>query len=205
MNLNWIFKMNKKFVILILCLFTTLNVLLAQKTKAVIYFKNGDTITGLGKITGNYVKYRKNRKEKSSKLHFSKLERVKIYYTDEITNYVYLKVENQATPKVFEEVTVGDISLYRIVSQSYNSGFGAMGGTGFSGGYSYTIKNFYLKRVEQDFVIHLGSNQLFTKNFKKAASEFFKDCPKLVKLIQNRELKKRGLIEIVEFYNHQCN
>jgi len=201
--------MAKKFIILIICVFTTLSVLQAQKTKAVIYFKNGDTIAGLGKIKGNSVKYRKNRKEKSSKLHFSKLERVKIYYTDEITSYVYLKVKNQDTPKVFEEVTVGNISLYRTVSQSYNpgfgGGFGAMGGTGFSGGYSYTIKNFYVKRREQDFVIHLGSNQLFTKNFKKAASEYFKDCPKLVKLIQNREFKKRDLIEIVEFYNQQCN
>jgi len=45
---------------------------------------------------------------------------------------------------------------------------------------------------------------LFTKNFKKAASAYFKDCPSLVKKIQSRTFKKRDLEKIVSYYNNKC-
>ncbi|MFA5297478.1 MAG: hypothetical protein WC389_04645 [Lutibacter sp.] len=201
--------MNKKIITLIICLLTTLTTLKAQNAKVVITLKNGDTIMGYGKIKSDYLKYRINRNEKSVKIHFSKLERVKIYYTGETTNYVYLKVKNEEKYKVLEEVETGNVNLYKLSKQVYSPGYmgsnGNIGSVGFSGGYSYNINSFYVKKNGETEAIHLASNELFSKNFKEEASEYFKDCPQLVLKIQNKELKKRDLIEIIEFYNHQCN
>ena len=43
------------------------------------------------------------------------------------------------------------------------------------------------------------------KNFKKSASIFFEDCPKLVEKISNKEYKLDQLPEIIEFYKVNCN
>ena len=86
-------------------------------------------------------------------------------------------------------------------------GFAAAGGSGNAafGGYHYNINNFYVKNEGDSEVIHLGSNQLFTKNFKQGASEFFKSCPELVEKIQNREFKKKDIVRIVRYFNLDCN
>ena len=69
----------------------------------------------------------------------------------------------------------------------------------------YDIKNLYVTKGVNGDVTHLGLNQLFSKNFKNAASDYFSDCPELVAKIQNKEYKKKHIRDIVNFYNLQCN
>lgn len=180
----------------------------AQKTKAVLTFKDGSIKTGLGKIAGKNIKFRTRKKAKAVKYPMTSLQQAKIYYQTEVTTYVSVKVKGREAPSVLEQVATGKVDLYLKLTQGYNpsyvnNGFGTNGN--FMGGYIYSINDFYVKKEGETEAFHLGSNQLFTKNFKKAASDFFKDCPELVKKIQDRSLKKRDLIEIVEFYNNQCD
>lgn len=85
-----------------------------------------------------------------------------------------------------------------------------MGGGGYSGGGMmmgggyYSISNYYVKKDNDKEVTHLGSTGLFSKNFKKAASSYFSDCPSLVAKIQHKEFKKRHIEEIVAYYNTNC-
>ncbi len=180
----------------------------AQKEKTTLIFKDGSVKTGLGKLTGNRIKFRTNKKEKGVKYDFSLLKEAKLSGK----TYVSLGVKGKEKPKVLERLLVGKVYLYRTVDLVYTSyvgnlgGFRGRAGVGFvGGGQYYNIKNFYVRKKTENEVTHLGSNQLFTKNFKQAASNYFKDCPKLVKRIQNRALKKRDLKEIVQFYNNQCH
>ncbi len=183
----------------------------AQRTKAVLYFKDGTQITGLGKLKGaNKVKFRKTRKDKAKKYDFKNLEKVKIYEADDINTYVYLKVKDKNHYRVLEEVIVGAVSLYKIVSHGQHAGVG-MGGFGGAGGgmaigmgTSFSIKSYYVKRKNDQAVTHLGSTSLFSKSFKKAAGSYFKDCLNLVEKIQNKEFKKRDIREVVEYYNTEC-
>jgi hypothetical protein len=204
------FKNNQReinFKVPILMLFTLASIAVhAQKTKAVLQFKDGTTKTGLGKIVGNNIKFRNNKNHKAVKYDFSILKSAKIYYQTDITTYVSVRVKERDKPIVLEQVATGKVNLYQKSTQGYNPGFAnnGFGGAGFTGGYTYSINNFYVKKKGKAAAFHLGSNQLFTKNFKQAASDFFKDCPELVKKIQNRELKKKHLREIVEYYNNQC-
>lgn len=185
--------------------------LYAQRTKAILFFKDGTQITGLGKLKGaNKVKFRKTRKDKAKKYDFKNLEKVKIYEADDIITYVYLKIKGKNKYKVLEQVVVGEVMLYKIVAQGQHAGVGmggfggAGGGMGFGMGTSFTIKNYYVKRKNDQEVTHLGSTSLFSKSFKKAAGNYFKDCLNLVKKIQNKEYKKRDIREVVEYYNTEC-
>jgi hypothetical protein len=187
----------------------------AQRTKATLTFKDGTVLRGLGRLKGSAsVKFRKDKKTKATKYHFKDLEKVTFYNEDEATTYVYFSIKEKLKPKVLEEILVGEISLYRIVIRGQHAGFGiggvgpggfgSGGGMAFGMGHGYTIKNYYVKRANEIEVSHLGSTSLFSKNFKKAASKYFEDCPELVDKIQTKEYRKRDLRSIIEFYNTHC-
>jgi len=164
-------------------------------------------------ISQDRVKFRKNKKSKAKKYPFKTLKHVKIKEYDEFHTYAYIRVQNKKKPRVLEVKLTGYLSLYEL-SRTYHSphnfgggagGFGGGGASvGFTFGHSYNINNFYVRKEGQKEATHLGSNQLFSKNFKKAASAYFKDCPSLVKKIQSRTFKKRDLEKIVSYYNNKC-
>lgn len=185
-------------------------VAISQNKEATIVFKDGKEILGYGKLIGNdKVKFKKNKKEKAQKYNFRELKEVVIYDNNGSKTYVQEHVMGKKKPRVMERVITGKVTLYKEVSDGYNAGFvsggGANGmGTISMGGGSHSIKNYYLKRWGDDKVFHVGSNQLFKKDFKKAASQFFNDCPSLVEKIQSDEFIKRNIGEIVNYYNVHC-
>ncbi len=198
-------------LLFLLLAFSTVQ-LQAQKTKAILTFKDGTVLEGLGKIKSfGKVKFRKARKEKAIKYSFEELEKVKIYEGGEINTYVYRPVKDSEFSKVLQLIEKGKVTLYRIHSEGYvanaNMGTGGFGGAGvgFGAGNYYSINNYYVQRGNEEEVTHLGSNQLFSKNFKKAASSYFADCASLIEKIQTKEFKKRHIREVVEYYNNDCN
>lgn len=50
-----------------------------------------------------------------------------------------------------------------------------------------------------------GSNAIYGNRFKKNARKFFSDCPKLVELIDKKEIKNKNKIKAFEFYDNNCN
>ena len=194
-----------------LSLFICSTPLHAQKSKAVLTFKDGNIKKGFGVlVSGNRVKFRAKRKSKPIKYHFKNLETVTITRKDDSRTYAYIRVQNKNKPRVLEVKVAGNLSLYELSRTHYSGGHigGAGGAGGFGGGftpvYTYNINNFYVLKEGQKEATHLGSNHLFSKNFKKAASAYFKDCPSLVKKIQSRTFKKRDLEKIVTYYNNKC-
>lgn len=194
------------------CSLATTEILIAQKSEAKLVFKDGTVLKGLGKLKGTAsVKFRKNKKAKAKKYHFRDLESVQLYIEEFVKTYVYLPVKKKNKYRVLEEVVVGDISLYKIVSQGTHVpmgvGFsGAAGGMGMgmSMGSGFSIKSYYLRKKGEKEVTHITSTDLFSKNFKKAATAYFKDCPDLVEKIKTKEYRKREIRAIVEFYNSKC-
>ena len=173
----------------------------AQLNSSELILNNGDKFTVLGKIKGEYFKYKKHSKDKAKKLHFSEIDYVKIHYSkNDIKTFRYFKIADTEKSKVLEEVEKGKVSLYTTSTNGYVNPFGA----GMQR-IAYTIENYYLKKQGGQEVIHLGSNQLFTKNFIEGASLFFEDCMELVKKIKTKKFKKRDIVDIVKFYNTHCN
>jgi hypothetical protein len=71
-------------------------------------------------------------------------------------------------------------------------------------GAGFTIKNYYLRKKHEKEVTHISSTHLFSKNFKKAATSYFEDCPDLVEKIATKEYRKRDIRAVIEFYNAKC-
>jgi len=194
-------------VIGLLFLFFSAN---AQKTKGTLFFKDGSVKEGLVRLTnGEKVKFRPNKKAKATKYVFSELTEVRIMESSKPSIYVQILAKGHNGPRIVKEIVKGRVSLYHLEtigsSPMYMPNAGDPGGGSFTTFGTYNIKNLFVKREGENVATHLGSDQLFTKNFKKAASEFFKDCEVLVSRIQQREYKKRDVKEIVTFYNNKCD
>lgn len=182
----------------------------SQKTKATIYLTNGESIEGYGSLTGkSKIKFKKAKEEKPTIYRYGEVDSIRIYSNDELNTYVIQKIKGKKKTKTLEQLVVGKINLYRTVHYGNSPRFTQggnynTGGSIFGLGSSFTIKNFYVRRANEKEATYLGSTHLFSKSFKKASSEYFKDCPVLVDKIEKGEYKKRDLRAIIEFYNNSC-
>ncbi len=198
----------KKTLLLTLTVF--LFNLSAQKTKAIIYFKDGEQKEGYGILArSNSVKFTDSKKGKLEKYTRDDLKAVKIYTDEGIKKYVYVKVENHKKSILINEVMKGDLSLYTETKYNYNStsGFAGMGnGLGFVlGGGGYEITKYFLLKKGWDEAVSFGKRgESITKNFKKVAKESFEECPSLLTKVENGDFKRKDIVEMVEFYNENC-
>ncbi|MGS2765197.1 hypothetical protein [Sinomicrobium sp. M5D2P9] len=195
-----------KVVSLLICVFlvTGLN---AQIRPSRIFLKSGEELIAKGKIKGDHYRYKLYSKGKRIDTHFDDIDHIDVFVTkDSIVTYRGIKVKTSVKPEIVREVRTGEVNLYIASAGGSTSMPMSSGGFGgFSVPVTYTIENYYLRRKGEEEATHLGSNQLFTKNFMEAASDYFKDCPLLVEKIENKEYKKRHLEEVVTFYNTRCN
>ncbi len=193
---------------LVLVFLLVLSSLSAQKTKGTLFFKDGIVKKGLVRLTGSgKIKYKSSKKAKATKYDFSEFEKVDILENKETVVYVHILARGHNGPQVVRELVKGKVSLYHLLSTGGGPVFmpgNGPGGGSYTHNRTYDIKHLYVKRKGENVATHLGSDQLFTKNFKKAASRFFKDCTSLVQKIENRAYKKRDIKEIVAFYNNEC-
>lgn len=200
--------MNLKVVLIIMILLCTVSAK-AQKTKAVLIFKNGSQLEGLAQL--NYweqIKFRKERGGQRERFTFQEVDTLKLFKDDKLAIYVQVKIKNSGIHKVLELVDQGkNLIHYREEIKVYwaspsTSNWNSMPSTNMGGGYDYT--NSYVRKPGENEATYLASTSWLSGNFKKTASDYFADCPSLVSKIQNRELKKRDLKEIIDYYNTQC-
>ncbi|UOY08634.1 hypothetical protein L0P88_08785 [Muricauda sp. SCSIO 64092] len=196
-----IMALSVSFLFMALCL--------GQKTRAELLFKDGAQLKGLAELSpSKTIRFKEHPMAKRQWYTFNEVDTLKLYYDIEPTIYVNLQVKNKILPKFLEIAQKGKkVVAYHETSIGYmvpaafpNGGFDGVTNTGRF----YKVGSSYLRKTNEKEAIHLGSNQLFTKNFKKAASNFFADCPELVNKILDKEFKRKHLEEIIAFYNNQC-
>ncbi|MBC2845776.1 hypothetical protein [Winogradskyella flava] len=130
----------------------------------------------------------------------------KLYYHD-FYRYEY-DIRKSGISKIYlrnvqEMVCIEDNTYYLLPlivegdCNLYSSG-GAMA-------YSVATFSYFIKRKEEKVATKIGTTNLISKNFKAVAMDYFSDCKKMEEKIKKRFKKKRKrLIEIVEFYNSNC-
>ncbi|WP_324024775.1 hypothetical protein QSV08_16300 [Maribacter sp. BPC-D8] len=200
--------MKKTILLVLICCFVGSSFAIAQNDAATIYFKDGTKLQGLAKlVNGDQVKFKKFKGDKAQKYHFDNLEQVVINDREEASTYIYLETR-EGYFNVVRELEIGAVNLYVLEQTGYSAPMfigGVHGQMNMAHGNYYDIKNLYVRRGVSGEITHLGSNQLFSKNFKNAASAYFSDCPILVEKIINKEYKKKHIRDIVNFYNLKCN
>ena len=198
----------KKIVIITVFLFVL--PMTAQKEKAILHFKDDSKITGLAKIisSGARIKFRKDKQSKYKVYTPDNVESIEIYEKESFSttvysHYYFRKTKKNTLPRLLKLMEDGKANLYLDYNE-YNKVF-VIGSNGISPAVNSSISHYYVSRAGDEFVTRLGGQgSLFKKNFKKGASEYFKDCPELVKKIENKEFKRRDIEEVVNFYNREC-
>ncbi|WP_299318243.1 hypothetical protein [uncultured Maribacter sp.] len=200
--------MKKTILLVLICCFVGSSFAIAQNDAATIYFKDGTKLQGLAKlINGDQVKFKNFKGDKAQKYHFDNLEQVVINDKEKPSTYIYLETR-EGYFNVVRELEIGAVNLYVLEQTGYSAPMfvgGVNGQMNMAHGNYYDIKNLYVRRGVNGEITHLGSNQLFSKNFKNEASAYFSDCPVLVEKIINKEYKKKHIRDIVNFYNLKCN
>ena len=94
-------------------------------------------------------------------------------------------------PRVYS----GEISVFK--NAFHNS-------VGFGGTVTGTYQDFNYVMTREGYPTTIAGNGI-GYSFKKKMSEYFKDCPELVKRINKKEFKAKDTIDMVKFYHTQCN
>jgi hypothetical protein len=165
--------------------------------------KNGQTADVLGKAKDDYFIFKETANSKPKTIHASKIEYLKMKNNlSDFSKFRYLKVRSTGKYLLMEEAIEGSVSLFIITSRFHHANpFGA----GMVTMPSSIIVNHYMKRNEDDEVVFLSSTHFANSNLKSVGLEFFKDCPKLVEKIENKEFKKSQVEDVVKYYNSNCS
>jgi len=167
-----------------------------QFKEGIIYDKTGKERKGLIKVKrfdGIIFKLDKSSKE----IYYDEKHIIgyDIKEENDIEKYRYKIVENASFLRPMKMEILGKISLFSVYN--YGTHYAPMGPGGMMtpmSSYSRTI--YFVEKNNR--LIRTGSR------LNKKPLELFKDCPKLIEKLDNKEIKKKEIKKIVNFYNSNC-
>ncbi|MCL7764434.1 hypothetical protein MPF19_13490 [Polaribacter sp. Z014] len=178
----------------------------AQYKKGIIFLTDSTEIKGLIKVrTLDGIKYKENDSSSVKKLNDRQLIGYNITEDGIETKYRFKKIESKFKNKQrfgpgrkiktdqkirMKIVRSGKINLYSVFVSNAGSAMGM--GLPVSSGNLYYIE-------KDNKTIKLGTK------IKSKYYYLFEDCPELIKKIKTKELKHTNLIEIIEYYNKNCD
>ena len=206
-------QMNKNYFSLILLVLISINTF-SQSNKVTVFYKNGDSIQGyVNRILSDDIKFSKEKKGKYKWLKSKGLDKLIIYSENGIKerHYLQYKKNSKKSKTILATLVLKGKVNYYINTYNFGNGFRNDGTFFGMSQNSYYDKGFnqaslFVKRKNENYVTLLSTSGqvIFSKNFKKTSSEYFKDCKKLVSKIKSGYYKKANVTEMVEFYNKEC-
>ncbi|WP_284651862.1 hypothetical protein [Flavobacterium terrisoli] len=183
----------------------------SQRLKCTVYLTDGTTKEGVSRFKANDdVKFRMTDDSEPEIISKEKIEKINLEENGIIGTYRY-KIATEEIGLWLKEEAVGEVCLYstRVSGFFYGGGasFNSAGGVGVGAGVMMgggEVIHYYVCHQNDTEVFKITSIGNISKNFKKAASEFFKDCPELVGKIESKEFKKDDIEKVVWFYNNHC-
>ncbi len=172
----------------------------SQNKKVTLKLKDGTFLHGYGKLNRvNEIIFRKSLDQNAITYDFSNVEYFQVNHSDYYEKFVQLPVKGRKSTLVVKERIKGRLSLYTTSESGWVNVSG--GGT-----YLQSNDNYYLKLKNNDTLIDMKKDVLFSRKFKDKAAEFFKECPILAYRIKNgkKGYKKANIMNIVEYYNFKC-
>ncbi len=213
-------NVSKTWLLTTLLFIFCLGFLSAQDTEADIYYKDGKSFSGYGRLLkNNKVKFKRTKETKSLKVSFKLLDSVVIHTENGDFLFKEVKVEKVKKPIVLEVLVTGKANLYGNTTLIMHRTFTQNGNTNFTSstkkvGYDKTQNIFGFNSTRTtDFLLQMPGDKEpkflpltnpLSSNFKKTTSEIFNDCPDLLAKIQSEEFKKKDMVEVVIFYNEHC-
>ena len=166
-----------------------------------LYFRNGASQKVIAYLRAGSprVTYRENEDAKRITVDYKKVEKAVQHYDDFDRTFVF-KIKNGYTIPILLELSyVGKAYLYKMDFSRSSS---------FAGGMTMTsdLSEYYVCKNDADVVTTFNASGIFIENgFRKKSREFFKDCPELVKKINDKTWQMKDIPEIVRYYDTDCN
>lgn len=191
--------MHKLIITLILSLLIATATAQHRREKAKLYFKDGTELVGFAKIKSKKLNfYKEKRKGKVVKYNFEDLKYFEIKYDGKYVSFYYKKIKGKDRSMLMELITTGKVILYRRAVSQKGDIHTFNGGIGTPMGMPDKKISYYMAKNETDDVIK------FKQKFKKEAKAFFKDCKQLVELIGTKNYRRKDILDIVDYYNNDC-
>jgi hypothetical protein len=182
-------------------LFLTVS-LFGQTQEAILFFKDGTSIKGLGMIkkandfasfrSRDKILFRVTENEKPDLWTSEDVKGITFLYFENSRIMEYLKVDKYEKMELLEVVTDGAVKLYKqtkIVDVYLTSG----------GMAKAEVEAYYLKKESEEYPT------IVKDNYIKSTSKYFSDCELLVKKIKNHEFTFDTIDKLVNFYNDICS
>lgn len=216
--------MKYKMLFSILMMFIVPNLVFSQKvrktakkfTKATLYYTNGETKEGEGKLlSGKYnssFKFKENGTDKKLNITHHQMDKV-IFYTKGImgniaTTYRFIKIEGNPKPQLLaERMEERRVGLYYITYKDIVP-------SRASGSREEHTIYFIKKKLDREAVTISAWSK---RKYKKKLAKYFADCPELGTKIRAGDFdpKGRGLVKrafdiyfflpkILDHYNSKC-
>ncbi len=195
----------------IIVLFIAINFGSAQKGESKLYFKNGDTITGIGKLKGaEFIKFKAEKGGRYEQISFKDLFKaditLKLKEKDTTISYslfpIVKKNGEQKEPSVIGQYVRGKVNLYvkgeikRIAYFHPNSGFG---------GTQDAVVHYFLRNDNEPDAVHIGSSFYKNETILENTRSIFSECPELFKKILAESKRETSIFEVISKYNHDCS
>ncbi|WP_438961369.1 hypothetical protein [Nonlabens sp.] len=164
----------------------------AQYQKATILFKNNSVKEGYIKVRANEgVKFKETEEDQPVVYTHKHI----VGYDVDGLKYRYVRSNGYGDPSLFIEMEKGKIILY---------------GTYWQGGSTMSFGPGTQSRHvdgEPYYTYHMLINGNFIRigtKLKKRHRKMFKDCPALVKRLENGRISSKSIPQAIEFYNENC-
>ena len=177
--------MKNILTLLILFSFIIMN---AQNNFGTLYFKDGSQKMGFISVTkSNKILFKKETHNEPIEYGFEDVTGF-----NDNDEYKYIIYEDK--PIILKVVTEGKINLY--IDSYFEYGPGNWSNDFYVAG-GGEVTDYY---IQHKYGIAVTRNKLQKKN-----DHIFNDCPLILEKLKKRKLKRRKLVEIIEFYNENCN
>jgi len=171
--------------LLILAFLSFINVY-PQYSFGILYFKDGSHEMGFITVkSNNKIKFKKETNLKP--VTYDHTEVLGFNNNDE---YEYVVIKQK--PVILKVETKGKINLYSDIV----AGAGHFNQNGVF--YGSELRIIYYIQHEDTIIVNNG-------RLKKKDTFLIDDCPELLKKINHRKIKRRNLVEIIKFYNKNCD
>lgn len=183
------------------------NAISAQLNRIEVTLNNDKVLYGYGTISPNRTKIVFRETKFSDRIKYDhddvKLLRVR---NDSTTTYKFYYVTGRTTERDRVQLipipTInGKINLHY---EDFAGTYTQMHGNGFNSYGTDHITLHYISKPGENTAYYLGKANTNSERFSKFAKTFFKDCPILIEKMNDKAFRKKGIVEIVKFYNENC-
>lgn len=189
----------KKHLLIIVTLLLTLNLFSQTEfKKATILLKDSTEISGLAKITGKKIKFKKN--SEGEKTVFDNKKVLKLIFGN---GDVFRYKTHKGSIVIVKELVVGKVSLYS--NQKTPVYIDVASGTGRvkSSSSGEAVTTYFLSRGNENTIKKYDPMTL--KQHQKFCKDYFINCEKFKNLTIEDISKLNGVTGLVKYYNENCN